>query len=106
MPRAADARARPTTGRAVAGQAVVWLEADLAASAAVLESGTVQQRIAVLKRLGRWQVDPALSGLRDPQAMTGIPESEHRSLSELWRRIDAVRAKALGPQGLGASKKP
>ena len=44
-------------------QAVGWLEADLAASAAVLESGTApQQRAAVSKRLGRWQVDPALAG--------------------------------------------
>ena len=87
-------------------QAVAWLEADLAASAAVLESGTAQQRAAVLKRLGRWQVDPALAGLRDAQAMAGIPEPERRSLRDLWRRIDAVRAKAAGPQGQGASKNP
>jgi serine/threonine-protein kinase len=90
------------------GQAVAWLEADLAASAAVLESGTSQQRAAVLKRLGRWQVDPALAGLREVQAMAGLPEPERRSLRDLWRRIDALRAKAAAPapQGHGASRNP
>ena len=76
-------------------QAVAWLEADLAASAAVLESGTSRQRAAVARRLGRWQVDPALAGLRDEPALAGIPEPERRSLRDFWRRIDAVRAKAV-----------
>jgi serine/threonine-protein kinase len=78
-------------------QAVAWLEADLAASAAALESGTSRQRAAVSRRLGRWQVDPALAGLRDGQAMAGLPEPECRSLRDLWRRIDALRAKATAP---------
>ena len=89
-------------------QAVAWLEADLAASAAVLESGSSRQRAAVSRRLGRWQVDPSLAGLRDVQAMAGIPEPERRSLRDLWRRIDTVRSKAAAPdpQGHGASRNP
>ena len=100
-------RRRPLPG-AMAEQAVAWLEADLTASAAVLESGTSRQRAAVLKRLGRWQVDPALAGLRDEPAMAGIPEPERRSLRDLWRRIDAMRARALAPASPahGASRNP
>ena len=89
-------------------QAVAWLEADLAASAAVLESGAARQRAAVSKRLGRWQVDPALAGLRDVQAVAGIPEAERRSLRDLWCRIDALRTKAgaPAPHGHGTSRNP
>ena len=108
-------RGRPTRGRARRRlsarwreQAVAWLEADLAASAAVLESGTARQRAAVSKRLGRWQVDPALAGLRDVQAVAGIPEPERRSLRDLWCRIDALRTKAgaSAPQAHGKSRNP
>ena len=42
-------------------------------------------------------MDPALAGLRDKQALAGIPEPERRSLRDLWRRIDALRAKAAAP---------
>lgn len=89
-------------------QAVAWLEADLAAFAAVLESGTSRQRVTISKRLGRWQVNPALAGLRDAQGVAGIPEPESRSLRELWRRIDALRAKAAAtvPRAHGPSKNP
>jgi serine/threonine-protein kinase len=89
-------------------QAVAWLEADLAASAAALESGTPRQRAAVLRRLGRWQVDPALAGLRDVQAVARLPGLERRPLRDLWRRIDTLRSKAAAPapQGHGASKNP
>jgi eukaryotic-like serine/threonine-protein kinase len=89
-------------------QAVAWLEADLAASASALESATSRQRAAVLRRLGRWQVDPALAGLRDVPAVAAIPEPERRSLRDLWCRIDALRSKAAAtaPQGHGASRNP
>jgi serine/threonine-protein kinase len=78
-------------------QAAAWLEADLATSAAAEQSGSFRQRAAVLRRLGRWQVDPALAGIRDVQALAALPEPERRSLSDLWRRIDTLRAKAASP---------
>ena len=89
-------------------QAVTWLEADLAASVAALQSGSFRQRAAVLRRLGRWKEDPALAGLRDSQGVAALPEPERRSLRDLWRRIDALRAKAAAPapQGHGANRNP
>jgi serine/threonine-protein kinase len=78
-------------------QAVAWLGADLAASSAALEMGTFRQRAAVLRRLSRWQGDPALAGIRDGQALAGLPEPERRSLQDLWRRVDELRARAAAP---------
>ena len=87
-------------------QAVAWLEADLAASAAVLESGTSQQRAAVSKRLGRWQVDPALAGIRDEPALAGIPEPERRSLRDSGAgSMRCGRRPAPAPAGRRASRK-
>jgi hypothetical protein len=53
-------------------------------------------------------VDPALAGLRDTPALAALREPERRSLRDLWRRIDALRAKAdaTTPQGHGAGRNP
>ena len=75
-------------------QALDWLDADLTASEAVLRAGNYFQRAAVLKRLGRWQVDPALAGIREESALAEIPEPERRALREFWRRVGALRAEA------------
>ncbi|MHB1560995.1 MAG: hypothetical protein ACYC61_26375, partial [Isosphaeraceae bacterium] len=53
------------------------------------------QRAAAARRLGRWRVDPALAGVRDPQALAALPEAESRRLRDLWRRVDEVRARTL-----------
>jgi serine/threonine-protein kinase len=73
-------------------QAVEWLRADLAASASALNSGTAQQRAGVARRLGRWQVDPALASIRDEPALSMLPEAEQRSLREFWAGVQAVRS--------------
>ncbi len=78
-------------------QALDWLGDDLIASAAVLRTGTYQQRAEVSKRLGRWQVDPALAGIREAPALAGIPEPDRRPLREFWGRVEAFRAEATGP---------
>src|SRR5438477_13197295 len=75
-------------------QTIAWLEADLLASVAALESGSFRQRMAVNKWLGRWQVDPALAGLRDGPDLAGIPESDRFALHSFWNRVWALRAKA------------
>ncbi len=78
-------------------QALDWLGADLTASEAVLRAGNHRQRAAVSKRLGRWQVDPALAGIREESAPAGISESERLALREFWRRVEALRAEARAP---------
>ena len=83
-------------------QALDWLSADLTASAALLKAGTSQQQAAVSKRLGRWQVDPALAGIRDEPELAEIPEPERRSLREFWGRVEALRAKRTAPDAPGS----
>ena len=72
-------------------QAVEWLRADLAASTAILDSGTAPRRAGVVRRLSRWQVDPALASIRDEPTLSELPEPERRSLREFWDGIQSVR---------------
>ncbi len=78
-------------------QALDWLDADLTASQAVLHAGNYRQRAAVSKRLGRWQVDPALAGIRDEGELDKIPDPERRNLREFWRCVEALRAESMAP---------
>ncbi len=73
-------------------QAVEWLRADLAASTAIVDSGTSSQRAGVARRLSRWQVDPALASIREEPALSTLPEAERRSLREFWDGVQAVRS--------------
>jgi eukaryotic-like serine/threonine-protein kinase len=73
-------------------QAVEWLRADLAASTAIVNSGTSPQRAGVARRLSRWQVDPTLASIRDELALSSLPEAERRSLREFWDSVQAVRS--------------
>ncbi len=78
-------------------QALDWLGADLTASEAVLRLGKYVQRAAVLKRLGRWQVDPSLAGIREESALVEILEPEQHALREFWRRVESLRVEAKAP---------
>jgi serine/threonine-protein kinase len=86
--------ASPETRTQWLEQAVAWLEADLSSSALVLESGTARQHAAIARRLGRWQVDPALAGLRETRLVSDLSESKRLALQDLWRRIDDARIRA------------
>ncbi len=92
-----DSPPEPDLGASWRKQALDWLRADLTASATTLAAGTYQERAAVAKRLGRWQVDPALAGIRDEPALSELPEPERRSLQEFWRRVEAIRVKGNAP---------
>ena len=94
----------PADGRSPARwreQALAWLEADLAASSSALDSGGAPQRAAVARRLGRWQVDPALAAIRDEPIPAATSESERRSLRAFWDRVGALRARAASADARG-----
>jgi serine/threonine-protein kinase len=71
-------------------QAIEWLRADLAASTAILNTGTAPRRAGVARRLSRFQVDPALASIRDEPALSELPEAERRSLREFWEGVRAA----------------
>ena len=67
---------------------------ELAAVAGLLESGTVRERSELPKRLGRWQVDPALSALRDESTAKALNKPERQSLREFWSGVESLMQKA------------
>ncbi len=75
-------------------QALNWMRAELAAAAAVPVAGTSRQRGEISKQLGRWQVDPALAGLRDETSLSALPEAERGTLRKFWSDVEALKQKA------------
>jgi hypothetical protein len=82
-----DERAR------VRGQALLWLKAELADWAKLLESGNAEQCSAIAKTLQWWQEDTDLAGVRG-DAIDELPESERAAWRALWAEVDALLAKA------------
>jgi len=70
------------------------MRAELAAAAAVPAAGTSRQRGEISKQLGRWQVDPALAGLRDETSLSALPEAERGTLRKFWSDVEALKQKA------------
>ncbi len=88
----ADAKA---TGAAARDQfrqkALEWLNGDLAVYATMLGSSNPQDRARARRQLGRWQVSPALAGIRDQEFLSDLPESERQSLQTFWSRVETLR---------------
>jgi serine/threonine protein kinase/Flp pilus assembly protein TadD len=67
-------------------QALKWLQAALPGMSAT------SSRQQVLRTLKHWLNDPALAGLRDPEALARLPAGERQDWQKLWaevaRRLD------------------
>ena len=74
-------------------QALEWLDADLKAWTKAMESGSPRARQPILKMLQHWKADPDLAGLRDPGAISTIPEEEQKACHALWARVNALLAR-------------
>jgi tetratricopeptide (TPR) repeat protein len=74
-------------------QALEWLRAALAGWARRREGGTPQDRAEVRTRLSIWQVDPALSGVRDAGPLAVMPPTEREAWQRLWADVAATLAK-------------
>jgi serine/threonine-protein kinase len=94
------------------GQALDWLNADLAAWSRLLASGSPQARTAIVKSLSHWQKDANLAGLRDKEALAKLSAQEQMAFAQLWANVSALLQKAQekdnpGPPGAKpAEKKP
>ncbi len=73
-------------------QALDWLRADLAGWRERLEGGSDEDRDLARERLRWWKADPALAGLREPQALARLPEDERRAWRALWTDVGALLA--------------
>jgi serine/threonine-protein kinase len=71
-------------------QARTWLLADLALWAKTLETNLPADHFLAKKMLTLWQVEPDLTGLREPKALGDLPASERKDCLALWDEVDAV----------------
>jgi hypothetical protein len=85
-----DAKARPRT------QARDWLRADLGLRSKQLDTDTEEARSAVRNALRHWQVDPDLAGVRDPDALSRLPEAEREEWTSLWADVASLLKRAEG----------
>ncbi len=78
------------------GQALGWLQAELAAWSRELETGPAQGRPAIAKALDHWQYDPDLEGIRDARAPVNFPEAERKERQSLWATYASLLERARG----------
>jgi tetratricopeptide (TPR) repeat protein len=71
------------------GQALAWLQADLAAWAQLAEHRPEQRPLA-RQTLAHWQTDADLAGLRDPTALEKLPADERDAWRKLWTEAGAL----------------
>jgi serine/threonine protein kinase/Flp pilus assembly protein TadD len=80
-------------------QALDWLNADLRACQDLLEKepANVGQRLGVAHQMGLWLKDPDFAGVRDGQALAGLPAAERADWQKLWQEVEALRQRAAKP---------
>ena len=74
------------------GKALAWLRADLALHTKQLDTDAASVRAA----LAPWTHDSDIAGVRDPDALTALPEDERAGWQALWAEVDRLM-KGAGP---------
>jgi tetratricopeptide (TPR) repeat protein len=75
-------------------QALRWLRDDLARVAGNLDQAPPMARNPFQRELAHWQEDTDLVAVRDPVALSRLPEEERRQWQQLWDDVAALLAKA------------
>jgi serine/threonine protein kinase/tetratricopeptide (TPR) repeat protein len=68
-------------------QALDWLRSDLEACRQRLDKGPDSARSVVVKKIQLWLIDADLGGVRGPEALARLPDSERQPWQELWGRV-------------------
>jgi serine/threonine-protein kinase len=79
------------------GQALEWLQADLALWSKQAQSAQPQDRATVLKTLCHWQQDPDLASVRDANALAKLAPAERETWRKLWAAVDTLLTKTATP---------
>lgn len=82
---------------ALRGQALTWLRAELAVWSKSHASADPAARGAIARDLRSWQLNPRLSGIRDPEALAELPDEEQQAWRALWADVDTLLKQALAP---------
>jgi hypothetical protein len=75
------------------GQALVWLKADLAAWAKVIDSSPAV-RTRAFYVVESWRHHPDLASVREPEALAKFPDAERKQWQALWEDVDALIKRA------------
>ncbi len=70
------------------------MKADLARWAKQAASEQRTERGLVQQKLGHWQKDPDLTGVRDPEALAKLPPAERTDWQALWHEVAALLKQA------------
>jgi tetratricopeptide (TPR) repeat protein len=71
-----------------------WLQAELDAVRKRLKGAEPRVVIQAEDRLGHWQRDDDLAGVRDPQKLDGLPEAESKAWQALWTDVAGLLKEA------------
>jgi tetratricopeptide (TPR) repeat protein len=77
-------------------QALDWLRADLAAYRQRLDKGPGNARSLVVKTMQHWQLDADFGGVRGPEALAKLPDSERQPWQDLWDGVAETLARGQG----------
>jgi serine/threonine-protein kinase len=77
-------------------QAIDWLKADLAFWTKQAQTGKPEARSRVSQTLQQWKADSDLAGIRDPDELAKLPESEQKACRTLWADVEALLKQAQG----------
>jgi hypothetical protein len=84
-------------------QSFKWLRDDLAAWRTILEKHGDKARPAVVQQMRHWLDDSDFNGVRGPDALARLPDSEREGWQKLWAEVAATLA---GAQAKGAPAQP
>jgi serine/threonine-protein kinase len=71
------------------GQALAWLNSELAAWSKMVDAGNPNGRAAVRQVLEHWKGDPDLAGLRDEAELAKLPADERQAWRALWKGVES-----------------
>jgi tetratricopeptide (TPR) repeat protein len=71
-------------------QALEWLKTELGIRAATIGSKSADERVPVVRVFEYWMVDPDLAGVRDPEAIAKLPETERQAWTAFWSGVDSA----------------
>jgi Flp pilus assembly protein TadD len=71
-------------------QAIEWLRLTLRR---IDEERTARPRLETLHAITRLRLDPALSSLREPEALASLPVAERKALVEFWAEVETHEAR-------------
>jgi hypothetical protein len=88
------------------GQALKWLQADLALWTQSVHTGKPLDRATAQRVLPRWQQDPDLAVVRDSAALAKLPPAERMAWEKLWQEVEVLRGECSAKAPAATERKP